>query len=113
YANLLEDSGRIEDAKKVYEEIAAKFQDGDQIAEAAWRLAYIAIKSDSKDAEQYLGAILAAKEVSAVERARARYWLARTLEKTSPDKARAMFEETALHPTFYAWLTVSHLRESK
>jgi soluble lytic murein transglycosylase len=114
YANLLEDSGRADDAKKTYAEIVDKYPDGDQAPEAAWRLAYIAIKNDdAAEAQKRLETVLTKMTVPAVERARARYWLARTIEKTNPDKARALFESTALEATFYAWLTLGHLEESK
>jgi peptidoglycan lytic transglycosylase len=113
-ANLLEDSGRPADAKKIYLDVVDRFPDGDQSAEASWRLAYLAIKDgDGKSAEKPLASILAAKGVPLVERARARYWLARMLEGPDAAKARALYEETALEPSFYAWLTLQHLQEAK
>lgn len=113
-ANLYEDQGKSAEAKKIYRQIADDMPDSDQAPEAAWRLAYMAIRADeAPEATKRLGFIIDQKAVHSVERARARYWLARSLEKSEPAKARALYERVVLAPTFYAWLSLDHLRRDK
>jgi soluble lytic murein transglycosylase len=114
YGNLLEESGRPLEAKKIYQRIVEEMADGDQSPEAAWRLAYMAIGAeDHADAQKHLGWIIAQRDVAPVERARARYWLARTMEKSDASKSRALFEETVMEPSFYAWLALTYLQRAE
>lgn len=113
-ANTLESAGRNDEAKVLYGRIAGELGGGDQTAEAAWRLGYLALRAeDPEEATRRLEQILALPDVPRIERARARYWLARALERTQQARARALEEETVLELSFYGWLTLDRLRSSE
>lgn len=114
YANLLEDAGKPDAARKVYLQIVESMPKGDQGPEAAWRLAYLGIRDDDRPtALQWLNWLVARKDLPAVEHDRARYWTARLLEEKDEARARSLYEAIALEPTFYTWLALEHLEQAR
>lgn len=108
-ANLLDDSGKSADAKKVYEKIL-EMPANDQGGEAAWRIAYGAIRAgEVAEATKRLESVLARADVPPGERARARFWLAMTVLPKDEAKAKTLFEQVVLEPTFYSWLALDRL----
>jgi soluble lytic murein transglycosylase len=113
-ANLFHDSGNAAAAKKLYLKIIDEIPNNDQGAEASWRLAYAAIKAnDFNEASKRLSAVLERPDTPAIERARARYWLATITLPKDEAKARVLFNELVMQPSFYAWLALDRLELSK
>jgi len=111
-AQLQERSGDLDAAKKTYARILAEIPNGDQTGDAAWGLAFEAIKRGKWDeAKPHLTAAIAAPWPEAVDRARARYWLARAAESNKSPETCARFEEAATADGlgFFTWLTLSHV----
>lgn len=108
-ANLASDAGKTAEAEKLYLKIDS-MPGNDQGGEASWRLGYAAIKANNlAEATKRLEAVLARTDTPPIERARARFWLAMTVFPKDEAKAKAVFEEVALEPTFYAWLALDRL----
>lgn len=111
HAHVLERRGLGRAAKKIYRRIVEELPNGDEAPSAAWRLAFQAIQDEEPDrAESLLRWILERDVTRPVDHARARYWLARVLEKQKKTKeAKPVFERLVKEPSFYGWLGLSHL----
>lgn len=106
------DAATRADARLTYQRIIDTFPTGDQAGAAAWGLAFDAIQREAwKEAEPLLQAAIAASWVEPVDRARARYWLARTHAALKRDDVCTRFTEAALADGlgFFTWLTLGHL----
>jgi soluble lytic murein transglycosylase len=113
-AETLEQRGQAEEARGVYQRIVDVYGAGDLAPEAAWRLAFDAIKSsDAERAKSWLGRIANGPAGDTIEGSRARYWRAR-LEEPNPKRACQAYREAMLAPalTFYAWLALDRLERT-
>lgn len=111
-AQLLERSGRAEDARQTYRRILDHYADGDQAGEAAWWLAFEAFRRGAiTDAKDALARAERAQVADPMDRARVLYWKARLADSS---EACAAFQRAALDVglTFYSWLSHAHLVRS-
>jgi soluble lytic murein transglycosylase len=110
-AQVEEREGDVAAAKQTYQRVLDSFPTGDQAGAAAWGLAFEAIRREAwTEAEPHLRAAIAATWPEAVDRARARYWLARAHQATKRESC-ALYHEAAMADGlgFFTWLTLSRL----
>lgn len=109
HAATLERRGKDAEAKAVLQKIAER-SDADHAPEAAWRLAFAAIRAgDGEGARPYLDAILD-NPGRPMARARALYWRAELARRAGDrEAARKDFEALVLEPSFYGWMALDRL----
>ncbi|MBK8010185.1 MAG: transglycosylase SLT domain-containing protein [Deltaproteobacteria bacterium] len=101
--------GKHAQAETIYRQVLNEYPFGDQALMAAWRLAFAAIKkNDPGTARPFLEKIAKSDAAPTMEGSRARYWLARLLEKEAPEVSASYFRETVLDLSFYSWLALAH-----
>jgi soluble lytic murein transglycosylase len=110
-AELLEGQGQTEEALTLYQRILDEHAEEDLAPEAMWRIAFSAIRSkDVVRAREILTRIAGGPAGHGIDGARARYWIARSMEDDSDQTCRA-YRDAALDPalTFYAWLAMDRI----
>lgn len=110
HATTLEHQGQVEAARVVFRRLADDYPNTDHAPDAAWRLAFAAIRTgDANAARPYLDQILS-RPTRPMAAARARYWRAE-LARRAKDRsaAHADFEALVLEPSFYGWMALDRL----
>lgn len=105
--------GKQAQAETIYRRVLDDYPFGDQALMAGWRLAFAAIKKNDRTAARpFLETIAKSDSASTMEGSRARYWLARLVEKSDPEASAAYFRETVLDLSFYSWLALAHTEKT-
>lgn len=104
-ALLLEDEGEIPRARTLYASVANFGRQRDFEGAALWRLGWTAWREKRFDEARERLEVLAVRDPDPIDRLRARYWAARSLEEKDPEAARAALDRLAIEYPFsyYGW----------